>query len=284
MGTYIAVRVAIYGMPHTLLTGGTGTLGKALRPRLQKAGRSVRATSRSPPDDDDDDIEWVEMDLADGTGIEAALEDVDVVIHTASAPQGDSEAVDVAGTERLLEAADDAGISNFLYVSIVGIDNIPFSYYQHKLKAEQLVEESDVSSTIIRSTQFHQFLDEMLSPLRWLPLWPMPTNLKLQPIDVRKVADTITEHATTKASGRVPDLGGPDVLTLGEILQSYQSARDFWRPVVRLPIPGGTTSAFRAGEATCPDRTVGTMSWDAWLEEQYSSEGSAAASPSAAQS
>jgi len=269
-------------MPRTLLTGGTGTLGKALQPRLQEAGRSVRATSRSPPDDDD--IEWVEMDLADGTGIEAALEDVDVVIHTASAPQGDSEAVDVAGTERLLEAADNAGVSNFLYVSIVGIDNIPFSYYQHKLDAEQLVEESDVPSTIIRSTQFHQFLDEMLSPLRWLPLWPMPTNLQLQPIDVREVADTITEHATTEASGRVADLGGPDVLTLGEILQSYQSARDFWRPVVRLPIPGGTTSAFRAGEATCPDRAVGTMSWDAWLEEQCSNEGSVAASPSATQS
>jgi len=256
-------------MNRTLLTGGTGTLGTALRPRLLDAGHSVRATSRSPPADDD--VEWVEMDLCDGTGVDEAVTDVDVIIHTATAPQGDSEAVDVDGTKRLLEAAANAGVSNFLYVSIVGIDEIPFSYYQHKLAAEQTVESSAVPSTILRSTQFHQFLDDILGTVSRLPFWPLPTKMKLQPIDVCEVADAVVEQARPEPQGRVPDIGGPKILTLGDIATAYRRARGLRRPVVRLPIPGGTASAFRAGKATCPDRAVGTLGWEAWLAEQYGS-------------
>lgn len=166
-------------MTRTVLTGATGTLGSALRPRLLDAGHEVRATSRSPPDDEtaSDDCEWVAVDLIEGSGIEAAMADADVLIHAATAPQGDTEAVDVEGTKRLLDAAADAGVSNFLYVSIVGVDEIPFSYYQHKLAAEEAVEASPVPSTIVRATQFHSFVDELLSGVARLPVWPLPTKL-----------------------------------------------------------------------------------------------------------
>ncbi|MFC7028294.1 SDR family oxidoreductase [Halomicroarcula sp. GCM10025710] len=92
-------------MVRTLVTGATGTLGTALQSRLTEAGHTVRAASRSPPDESTADVEWVALDLAEGTGIQSALEDVDAVIHAATAPQGDTKAVDVAGTDRLLEAA-----------------------------------------------------------------------------------------------------------------------------------------------------------------------------------
>ncbi|PSP27605.1 epimerase [Halobacteriales archaeon QH_2_65_14] len=266
-------------MTRTVVTGGTGRLGGALRPRLLDAGHEVRATSTSPPADGD--VEWVTIDLRDGTGIADAVADADVVVHTASAPQGDSEAVDVEGTKRLLDAADDAGVSNFLYISIVGIDEIPFSYYEHKLAAERAIESSPVPSTILRATQFHSFVDGVLGTVSRLPVWPLPTKIRIQPVSVGEVADILVEHATPEPAGRLPDVGGPEVKTVGELATSYRRARGKRRPIVRLPIPGSVAGAFRAGKATCPDRAVGTVTWDAWLDEQYGPGESGATNPSA---
>ncbi|WP_254762126.1 SDR family oxidoreductase [Natrinema marinum] len=254
---------------RTLLTGATGTLGTALRPRLLEAGHDVLAASRSPPDHGDDDLEWVAMDLADGTGLRDAVADADVVVHAASAPRGDSEAIDVRGTERLLEAAADAGVSNFVYVSIVGIDDVPYSYYEHKLAAERAVEASAVRSTIIRITMFHEFVAELLGTVSRLPVWPLPTGIRLQPIDVGEAADAVVGRATPEPAGRVPDIGGPAVRTVGDLARTYRDARGLRRPIVRLPIPGKTAAGFRAGGATCPDRAVGTVTWDEWLAERF---------------
>ena len=219
--------------------------------------------------DDVDDgtvgVAWVELDLADGTGLERALEGVDVVVHAATAPRGDSEAVDVRGTERLLEAAADAGVPNFLYVSIAGVDEIPLSYYEHKLAAERAVEASAVPSTIVRATQFHEFVSDLFGSVARLPVWPLPTDFRIQPIDAGEAAAAIVERATLEASGRVPPVGGPEVRTVGDLARAYRDARGLRRPVVRLPIPGRVASEFRAGTATRPDRAVGTITWEEWL-------------------
>lgn len=259
-------------MTRTLVTGATGTLGTALRPRLTAAGHTVQAASRSPPEDTGGNLDWVELDLVEGTGLESALESIDVVIHTATAPQGDTAAVDVQGTRRLLEAAEKAGVENFLYPSIVGIDNIPFSYYEHKVTAETAVEESDVPATIIRATQFHSFVAEMLGYVAKLPVWPLPTKMQIQPVDVREVAEVIVDHARPAASGQIDPVGGPKVHSVGEIARAYRAARGLRRPIVRFPIPGNTVAAFRAGHATCPDCRVGTVTWEEWLAERYASD------------
>jgi len=257
-------------MPRTLLTGATGRLGQALRPRLRDAGHDVVPASRSPPDDGD--FEWVTLDLADGTGIEAAVADADVVVHAATAPTGDHEAVDVRGTERLLDTAVDAGVSHFVYVSIVGIGEIPYSYYRHKLAAERAVASSDAPWTVVRATQFHGFVDDFLRSVARLPVWPLPTAFRVQPVDVREVAAAVVDRADGEAAGRAPVVGGPEVLTGGELARAYREARGLRRPIVRVPIPGDTAAAFRAGRATCPDRTVGTVTWEEWLAERYGTE------------
>lgn len=252
---------------RTLLTGATGTLGRALRPRLRDAGHEVRAASRSPPDETDA-TEWVATDIATGRGLGTALEDIDVVVHAATAPQGDTEAVDVRGTERLLEAAAAAGVSNVVYVSIVGVDEIPYSYYEHKLTAERAVEASAVPSTIVRATQFHSFVYDLLETVSRLPIWPLPTDFRLQPIDVGEAADAIVERATLESAGRVPDVGGPEVRTVGELARAYRDAKGIRRPIVRLPLPGKTAAGFRAGGCICPDRAVGSVTWEEWLTAQ----------------
>ncbi len=211
----------------------------------------------------------MELDLTTGDGVEAAMEGVDVVVHAATAPTGDSAAVDVAGTERLLAAAAEADVSNFVYVSIVGVDEIPLSYYRHKLDAERAVESSEVPATVLRATQFHEFVDDVLAAVSRLPVWPLPTRLRVQPLAVGEAADAVVEHATPEASGRVAPVGGPEVRTLGELARSYRETRGLRRPIVRLPIPGRVAAGFRAGEATCPDRAVGTVTWEEWLAARH---------------
>lgn len=252
---------------RTLVTGGTGQLGQTLLPKLREESHEVLATSRSPPTDDE--VEWRRIDLADGTGIRDALTDVDVVIHTASAPLGDTETVDVDGTNRLLDAAADASVSNFVYISIVGIEDIPYSYYEHKLTAERAVEASDIPSTILRATQFHSFVHDMLGLVARLPIWPLATKMQLQPIDTGAVADRLVEHATPEPSGRLEPIGGSEVRTAGELAKAYREARGKRRPIIPLPIPGKTFSAFRDGKAICPDHAVGTVTWEDWLEIEY---------------
>ncbi|OVE85256.1 SDR family oxidoreductase [Natronolimnobius baerhuensis] len=249
--------------PHVLLTGATGTLGQTLRPELAADGLTVRAASRSPPPETAD--EWVTLDLTDGTGLERALEGVDIVVHAATAPRGDSEAVDVRGTERLLEAAADSGVSNFVYVSIVGVDQIPYSYYEHKLAAERAIESSPVPSTIVRITQFHSFVFDLLSTIARLPVWPLPTAFQLQPIAVDEAGTALTDYVTLEPHGRCAPLGGPHVHSLGDLARAYRAEHGHWRPIIRLPLPGAVASGFRAGAATCPNRTVGTTSWNAWM-------------------
>lgn len=258
-------------MVQTLVTGATGTLGTALRPRLTAAGHAVRAASRSPPEETEEDLDWVEFDLVEGTGIESALENIDVVIHTATAPQGDTAAVDVQGTKRLLEVAEEASVENFIYPSIVGIDDIPFSYYNHKVTAETAVEENDVPSTIVRVTQFHSFVAEMLGYVAKLPVWPLPTQMQIQPIDVGEVADIIVDHTTLRASGRIGPIGGPKIHSVGELAQAYRDSRGLRRPIIRFPIPSKIVAAFRTGHAICPNHMVGTVTWEEWLTNRYAS-------------
>ena len=253
-------------MTTTLLTGATGRLGEVLLPRLREAGHDVRPASRSPPTDDEG---WCELDLAAGIGVRRAVEDAEVVVHAASAPTGDTEAVDVRGTERLLEAAAEADVQHVLYVSIVGIDDIPFSYYERKLAAERAVEERPVPSSILRATQFHQFVRDLLDGVARLPVWPLPTTFRIQPVDAVEVAAAVVEHATSDPAGRLPAVGGPEVQTVGDLARAYRDARGLRRPVVRLPLPGGTASAFRDGEATRPDRAVGSVTWGEYLDREF---------------
>lgn len=99
-----------------------------------------------------------------------------------------------------------------------------------------------------------------------------------------EAADEIVAHAEPEAAGRVPEVGGPEVLTLGEMAVAYREARGLRRPIVRIPLPGKVAAGFRAGKATCPDRAVGTITWEAWLEKEYGTESAQAAGASASPS
>lgn len=255
-------------MTRVLVTGGTGNLGRELTPRLLAAGYTVRVMSRrSPRAGEAARVEWATASLESGAGLEEAVKGTDVLIHAASSPV--KKGVDVAGTARLLEQTRQAGVQQFIYISIVGIDRIGFSYYRNKLAAERLIEASEVPATILRATQFHDFIDRILGALARWPLAFIPTNWQFQSISAGEVADQLVTAVQQGAIGRLPDIGGPEVLPFGEMARAWLAAQNKRRPIIHLPIPGKLSAGFRQGFNTMPQNRVGKLTWVDWLAARY---------------
>jgi uncharacterized protein YbjT (DUF2867 family) len=175
----------------------------------------------------------------------------------------------VEGTERLLRAAGRAGVSHLLFVSIVGVDRNPyFPYYRLKLETERIVERSEVPWTILRATQFHGFLLLFIQPLGRLPVMPAPKDFLFQPIDVGEVAARVAELALAAPSGRVPDVGGPEVRTFADLAKAYLAVAGLGRRVVEVPVPGRMARALREGAQLAPDGRYGEVRWEEFLERE----------------
>jgi uncharacterized protein YbjT (DUF2867 family) len=104
--------------PPILVTGGTGTLGRQVVPRLRDAGREVRVLSRDSRADEDG-IRYVASDLATGEEVDAAVAGADVIVHLAGTTKGDE-----VKTAHLVQAAARAGVRHLVYISVVGADRI----------------------------------------------------------------------------------------------------------------------------------------------------------------
>ena len=253
-------------MSKVLITGGTGSLGVSLVRRVSDAGHRVAVASRRPRRDETPaNIEWKRVDLASGEGVAAALEGVEVVVHAASNPFR-AAAVDVGGTRRLVDAARSAGVGHIVYISIVGIDEIPLGYYKHKRAAEGVIELSAVPFTILRATQFHSLIDFFLSKAASIPLvMPVAADFKFQPVAPSEVADQLTACIGAGPRRRVADFGGPEVLSLGEMAETWKDVRGVRKALLRLPVPGAVAAGFRAGKNTVLEGPRGSIRWRDWL-------------------
>lgn len=259
---------------RVLVTGGSGSLGRVLVRALAGAGHAARVMSRRERTEAAPaGVEWARADLFTGEGLDAAVEGVDAVVHAASDPRR-AEAVDVRGTRRLAEAALAAGVSHLVYISIVGVDEIPLGYYRRKLAAEQIIATSGVPYSVLRATQFHSLVDFLLSKAARVPLlMPLPTDLKFRSVDESEVAGRLAACVDAGPRGRLPDFGGPSVLSLGEMARAWKAARGVGKRVVHLPIPGAVAAAFRAGKNTAPAGERGVTGWEEWLARRATAGG-----------
>jgi uncharacterized protein YbjT (DUF2867 family) len=222
-------------MSTILVTGATGTLGRPTVAALRAAGHDVRALSRRIGDG------RVVADLETGAGLTDALRGAEVVVHLATTTKKDS-----GQTRRLLEASAAAGVRHIVYISIVGIDDIPFAYYVDKVECERLVRASGIPWTILRATQFHDFVATVFRATRRLP-FHLSLPVSDQPIAVEEVAERLAELASAAPAGRVADIGGPEILTVDELATQWQRAHGTTKAVWRIGIPGKTMRAFKAG-------------------------------------
>jgi uncharacterized protein YbjT (DUF2867 family) len=261
-------------MSRVLVTGGTGVLGRPTVRQLVAAGHDVRVLTRGgttsgPPASGSPGTApaRVHGDLTASAGLADALADVEVVVHCASDPRR-PKAVDVAGTERLVGAATRGGRRpHFVYVSIVGVDRIPWSYYRAKLQAEEIVRGSGLPCTVQRATQFHPFLAQMLWQLARTRVMALPRGFRFQPVAPADVADRLVAHVQDGPCGRADDLGGPQVHDLRYLARSWLQATALRRTLLRFPVPGRVGAAFRSGANLCPEHADGTGSWEQHLDE-----------------
>jgi uncharacterized protein YbjT (DUF2867 family) len=259
-----------------LVTGGTGTLGRHVVPRLRDAGCDVRVLSRRnhPPGDA---VELLTGDLATGEGIEAAVAGVGTVLHCAGSSKGDEDM-----TRNLVRAASRAGVRHLVYISVVGADRIPivsgidramFGYFGSKLAAERTVADSGLPWTTLRATQFHDLLLTVTEQLAKLPVIPVPAGFRFQPVDAGKVAARLVELTLGEPAGLVADVAGPRVYGVADLVRGYLRARRKDRLLVPVRLPGKAARAFRAGANLSPERAVGQRTWEDFLAEQLSLSG-----------
>ncbi|MGW4498512.1 SDR family oxidoreductase [Micromonospora sp. NPDC004336] len=258
---------------RVLVTGAGGRLGRVVLPRLRDEGWAVRATSRRARTGASE--EWVVVDLATGEGLVAAVAGVDAVLHLASSPNRGrrTHAVDVLGTRRLVVAAGQAGVRHLVYVSIVGVDRVPIPYYRHKLAAEQVVAAGPVPWSVLRATQFPEFLDGMLRGASRLgPVLGDPAVLA-QPVDPADVADRLVRRLAAGPLRGVEEYGGPEVLRFDAAVRAWNAARRSRRPLLPVRIPGRIGRALRSGGLVTEATPTGARTWADHLADTYGGTG-----------
>ncbi|MGN7477773.1 SDR family oxidoreductase [Solibacillus silvestris] len=245
-----------------LVTGATGKLGSALLTQLKASDYTVRTTSRKKTEEIGE-FEWVYSDLLSGEGLEAAVKDVDVIIHAATSPMKDSKNIEVTGFENLLSKA--WHIKHFIYPSIVGIEDIPFKYYKLKYEAEELLRNGSVPYTIARATQFHSFIENLFLSKPLLKKYVIPGHIKFQSVDVEDFAKYLIEQIKAGPQGRANDFGGPDIMTLKEMAELKIKVNNEARKVVSISLPGKLYKSLLEGKNTSPAQKTGEITFEEYL-------------------
>jgi uncharacterized protein YbjT (DUF2867 family) len=234
-----------------LVTGGSGTLGRCLTPILAERGHEVRVLSRRPG------AGTHVGDLSTGLGLTEAAAGAELVVHAASDRR--LGRTDPGQTANLLAVAESC--RHLVYVSIVGVDAIPFGYYQAKLACERLVEASGVPSSTLRATQFHELLAMALRSVRRWPVVVAPMELVFQSVAAAEVAARVADLVEGEPRGRVADFGGPQVLSGWQIAGAWRARHGWPRSVLSVRPPGRVYRAFADGLHTCPEHADGRQTW-----------------------
>lgn len=250
-------------MATVLVTGGTGVLGRSLVRELLRREHRPRVLSRSAQPSVSAGATTAQGDVRTGVGLDAAVDDVDVVIHAATSPFWRARSTEVVGTRNVRDAAAAAGIPHVLYVSIVGVDRTPLPYYEAKRDAEQVIEQSGSGWTVQRITQFHDLIDGFFG----FRVFPRTANLSFQPIDVADASRRLADLVEAGPQGRAGDVGGPEVLSVRELRDQRRAVTG--QRAVLVPAPAiGPLKAMDAGNHLAPEARFGTTTWRQWLSDR----------------
>jgi uncharacterized protein YbjT (DUF2867 family) len=188
--------------------GGTGLIGSQVVQNLNAAGHEAVPHSLSTG-----------VDVLTGQGVDAALAGADVVVNLTNSPTFDDASLAFFQTsmDNLLAAAQRAGVGHFVILSIVGVDQVPeLDYYRAKTLQEDILKAGPVPYSIVRATQFMEFIDAVLSSTADNDTVRLPRT-PLQPVAAADVAATVADVAAGSPVGGTLDLAGPEVYPLDEL-------------------------------------------------------------------
>jgi NADH dehydrogenase len=239
-----------------LVCGGTGFVGSAAVKELRKRGEKVAVLGRDSArirGQFGGDVEARPADVRDPASLPAALAGVDVVVNAVQFPNSPIEnksrgwtfeAVDFRGTCNLVDAAKAAGVRRFVYVSGVGAAaDAAKHWFRFKWQAEQHLQASVLEWTIVRPTWVFGPGDHSLNRLigftRFLPFVPMfgAGKQAMQPVFIDDVGRVLAEAALRpEAANQLFELGGPEVMTMNDVLKTALDVMGKRRPILHQPV------------------------------------------------
>lgn len=203
--------------------GGTGLIGSQVVKLLNASGHE--AVPHSPS---------TGLDLLSGTGLKEALDGADVVVNLTNSPTFDdaSPAFFQTTMDNLLAAARDAGVGHAVILSIVGAELVPdLVYYRAKVLQEDILKAGPVPYSIVRATQFFEFMDATMSWTSDDTTVRLPAT-RIQPMASADVAQAVADVCVGPPLGGTRDVAGPEVFTLDELGRITLDARGDRRTVV----------------------------------------------------
>lgn len=243
-----------------VVIGGTGLIGSQVVQNLQ--GRGHEAVAASPN---------TGVNTITGEGLDAALAGAQVVVDLANSPSfADADVLEFFQTSgrNLLNAEVNAGVGHHVALTIVGADRVPDSgYMRAKVAQEQLIQAASVPYTIVRSTQFFEFLRAIADSATDGDTVTVPTA-NLQPIAASDVAAAVTEAAVSAPINGVTEIGGPAAISFATLVRDVLAADHDPRTVV-----GGEHALYFGTELTDtsitpgPDAHLGATTFADWLAD-----------------
>ena len=251
---------------NVLVTGGTGVLGRHVVAKLRQQGHRARIFSREPRGH----VDAVQGDMKTGANLDKAVEGIDAIVHAATEARHSLRSRgDIGGTRNLISAARRANIKHLVYISIVGIDDVPYPYYRTKVAVEGIVKQGEIPWSILRATQFHDLMETLLHGFSRIPgITAIPFTWKYQPVDAREVAARLVEVVLGDPQGMLDDFGGPEVRDFKSIAELWLTARKEDRRLVNLPMPFKFSKQFSEGRLTTEHRS-GKVDFGQYLAETY---------------
>lgn len=244
-----------------VVIGGTGLIGRPLVGLLQAKGHEVVGASPSTG-----------IDALTGTGLTQTLTDAAIVVDVSNAPSFEDAAALAffrATTANLLEAARDTGVRHFVALSVVGTDRLQASgYFRAKLAQEQLIAAGGVSYTIVRATQFFEFLSTIADGYTRDGTVQLP-GIALQPVAAADVSALLAKIVMAAPVDGIIEVGGPERAPLAEFTASWLGARDDPRRIIitderdYFGAPADDSTLI-PGE----DAQIAPTRFDAWLAAQ----------------
>ncbi len=235
-------------MARIAITGGTGFVGLHTARALSDAGHELLLVSRgrrgaARPRG----AQWARGDVVSGEGLVEALRGCDAVVHLAAVIRERGaqsfEKVNHRGAENVGRAAREAGVGHIVHVSALGCEPDPaYPYLFSKWQGEQAIVASGVPVDVLRpSLMFGTgdgFFTRLVKLIRWNPVVPVPGDgtATFQPFAVSDLARIVVECVETGPRRLRAEVGGPEWMTLDEIVDTIKDVMHTRRPSVHVPV------------------------------------------------
>jgi uncharacterized protein YbjT (DUF2867 family) len=207
-----------------VVVGGTGLIGSQVVALLRDQGHEAVAAAPSTG-----------VDTLTGEGLDEALKGADVVVDVSNSPSFDTEpALDffTRSARNLFAAEREAGVRHHVGLSIVGVDQVPgYGYYEAKVAQENAVRGSGVPYSIVRATQFFEFVAPVMNMSTEGTQVRLPST-RLRPIASADVAAAVAEAAQGEPSNGIRNIAGPEVHRLDRLGELTLAAKPDGRTVV----------------------------------------------------